>query len=443
MTKQNITLGRVPGTLFSKKEILTENQLNHHVHIVGASGYGKTVLLSHIVKQSINQNKGLLFIDLKNDVDTIEKFKKYAKDCNREHDLQIFSLNHPDSIPYNLISEGSATQLKDKIMSSLTWSEEYYKHQSSSFLLRLLIGLVYLRDVLHKTFGLREVLRYAKSVDALEELFIEISRIKTPQSQKTLRHIEDLIEFLKVRENFNSLQGLRSQLESLVFSDFGDLISGDASSVSSPCPPGSRPFAYGLDFFNAINSNKLIYIFLDSRRYSESSKAVGRFILQDLKMVSARIDAEIPRDNRKNFVCIIDEFADLAQEDFIGFLDRARSSKMSVVIAHQELSDLKRISPEFSARLTGNTSTLYAFLQKNSESAEAISGMAGTRKVWKETIQSSKFLFFDIPSGNKSLREVEEFNIHPNIIKSLQVGRCICIKKYPKAQSHIVNIFNE
>lgn len=134
------------------------------MHIVGASGYGKTVLLSHIVKQSICQKKGLLFIDLKNDLDTIDKFKKYAKDANREHDLQIFSLNHPDSIHYNLISEGTATQLKDKIMTALTWSEEYYKHQSSSFLLRLLIGLVYLRDVLHKTFGLGEVLRYAKSV---------------------------------------------------------------------------------------------------------------------------------------------------------------------------------------------------------------------------------------------------------------------------------------
>ncbi len=439
MKVQDITLGRVPRTLFFQKEKLTENQLNHHVHIVGASGFGKTVLLSIIVKESICQNKGLLFIDLKNDLDTIDKFKKYAKDANREQDLQIFSLNHPDSIPYNLISEGTATQLKDKIMSALVWSEEYYKHQSSSFLLRLLIGLVFKRDVLHKTFGLGDVLKYARSVDALEELFIEISKIKTQQSQKTLIHIEDLIQFLKVKENFNSLQGLRSQLESLVFSDFGDLISGDAS-VSSPCPDGSRLFAPALNFFESIQQNKLIYIFLDSRRYSESSKAVGRFILQDLKMVSARIDAEIPKENRKNFVCIIDEFADLAQEDFIGFLDRARSSKMSVVIAHQELSDLKRISPEFSARLTGNTSTLYAFLQKNSESAEAIAGMAGTRKVWKETVQSSKFLFFDIPSGNKSLREVEEFNIHPNLIKSLSVGKCVCVKKYPKAASYLVKV---
>lgn len=36
-----IELGKVSGSVF-KKEELTEGQLNHHVHIVGASGFGKT-----------------------------------------------------------------------------------------------------------------------------------------------------------------------------------------------------------------------------------------------------------------------------------------------------------------------------------------------------------------------------------------------------------------
>ncbi len=102
--------------------------------------------------------------------------------------------------------------------------------------------------------------------------------------------------------------------------------------------------------------------------------------------------------------------------------------------------DLKRISPEFTARLTGNTSTLYAFLQKNSESAEIISGMAGTRAVWKTTQQTERFLFFEVNSGKGSRREVEEFVIHPNTIKSLQVGSCICIKKYPFARAYLIGI---
>lgn len=109
----------------------------------------------------------------------------------------------------------------------------------------------------------------------------------------------------------------------------------------------------GINLFEAVNQNKLVFIFLDSRRYSETAKTVGRFILQDLIMVSARIDAEVPKNKRKAFTVLVDEFADLAQENFIGFLDRARNSRMSVVVAHQEISDLKRISPEFQARLYG------------------------------------------------------------------------------------------
>lgn len=68
--KDKVTLGKVSGSLW-REETLSEGQLNHHVHIVGASGFGKTVLISHIVKQRIAQGKGLLFIDLKSDMTTI------------------------------------------------------------------------------------------------------------------------------------------------------------------------------------------------------------------------------------------------------------------------------------------------------------------------------------------------------------------------------------
>jgi type IV secretory pathway VirB4 component len=427
MKQKQIILGRQQGCLpFFHTEKLTEAELNHHVHIVGASGYGKTVLLSHIIKQTIEQGRGLLFIDLKGDIETVLRFSQFAIDAGRESDLQLFSLsNQKLSLPYNVVEGGTATQLRDKIMSSLTWSEEYYKHLSASFLLKLLLGLVHLREVKHKNFGLSDIYKLCSEVQAVEDLFLELSGSRPAPTAQVQRALEDCVEFLKQNDNFKSLQGLRSQLESLVLSDFGEMISTGAG---------------GINFFDSVQSNKITYMFLDSRRYGESSKAVGRFILQDLKSTSSRIDSEIPQAERQPFTVIVDEFADLAQEDFIGFLDRARSSRMSVVVAHQELSDLRRISPEFAARLTGNTSTLYAFLQKNGESAEMISSMAGTSTVWKSTKQTERFGFFEIDSGKGSKREVEEFNIHPNMIKSLGVGECVCIKKFPRARSYVVNV---
>lgn len=420
-SNERINLGSVSGSLWRKEE-LTEGQLNHHVHIVGASGFGKTVLISHIIKQRIQQGKGLLFIDLKADMDTLLKFSQHVAFADRMNDLRIFSLTEKDmSLPYNFLEDGTATQLRDRIINSLNWSEEYYKNQSSSFLLKLLILLCWLRDNKQKVFHLGTILDCATNVKKLVEIGNEI-----PLNESKLKgYAQNLKEFLDAKENYGSLQGLRTQIESIVLSDFGDLVATDDS---------------GINLFDAVKTGKIIFIFLDTRRYSETAKAIGRFILQDLKSVSARVDAEVPKDERKHFSVIVDEFADLAQEDFIGFLDRARSSKMSIVVAHQEICDLQRISPEFAGRLMGNTSTLYAFLQKRPESAEMISGIAGTRTVWKHTKQTERFGFFQVESGGGSKREVEEFMIHPNLIKTLRVGKCVCIKKYPQSRAYLVDV---
>lgn len=415
-----VQIGQVSGSLWRKEE-LSEGELNHHVHIVGASGYGKTVLLSHIIKQRIEQGKGLLFIDLKGDRETLTKFFDIAAKCGRADDFETFSLTDLAlSLPYNLVEEGTATQLRDRIIMSLNWSEEFYKNQTSSFLLKLLLILVWLRDNKGMGFHLGTILECSSSLESYLKFASQI-----PLEEPKLKLISaELAQFLKEKDSFQSLQGLRTQLESIVLSDFGELITQ----------------IHGINLFEAVTKSKIIFLFLDSRRYGETAKSIGRFILQDLKSVSARIDAEVPKIHRKSFSVIVDEFADLASEDFIGFLDRARSSKMSVVVAHQEICDLQRISPEFAGRLMGNTSTLYAFLQKRPESAEIISGMAGTKKVWKETFRSERLFFVDIPTGDKSLREVEEFNIHPNLVKSLRVGKCVCIKKYPSSRAYLVNV---
>lgn len=49
----------------------------------------------------------------------------------------------------------------------------------------------------------------------------------------------------------------------------------------------------------------------------------------------------------------------------------------------------------------------------------------------------------DVPTGDASLREVEEYNIHPNTIRSLGVGECVVVKKYPYSRSHLIKVFSE
>jgi len=410
----------------SRKIALTEEQLNHHVHIVGASGFGKSVLLSHIIKNRIESKSGLLFVDLKADFETIRQVISTAKAAGRLDDLSIFSCGNPEiSSPYNVIARGTANQLKDRIMGALNWSEEFYKNESSSFLLKLLRGLTALRDSGSGDFDLGVILECATHPRKILDLARGL-----PDSEENVRHeLEELAGSLARPEQLRALQGLRSQLESLLLSDFGHLLKEHPS---------------GIDLFEAIQKKKIVYVLLDSRTYGESAKALGKLILQDLKAASAKIDAEIERSKRMPFSVVIDEFSDMASEDFIGFLDRARSSKIGVTVAHQELSDLSRISPEFANRLMNSTSTLFAFLQKLPTSSELISGICGTRKTKEVTEQAkSNWLFGDEKTGMKSIKEVDEFVIHPNTIRSLGVGECVLAQKYPSSKALVMKVKNE
>ena len=416
-----VTLGPIQNQLF-KKEILTESEMNLHVHVVGATGFGKSVFFNKITQELTKQSKGFLFLDLKGDLETKKSFLETARSIGRESSFQFFSISDSkNSSNYNPLANGNATQLRDRIMVSFNWSEEFYKSQSASYLLKILLVLVYLRDHHNQPLDFQNLYFAISDSDFLSEI-----TQKVPQSEAQLKTFAiECYQFLRDKDSNKCLQGLRSQVESLIYSDFGHLLTHQET---------------GLDFYNSINHRKTIIIFLDSRSYPESSIVLGRLILQDLKSTSAKIDANIPKSERIPFKVIIDEFSDFAQEDFIGFLDRARSSGISVLVAHQELCDLNRISPEFAGRLMGNMAASYIFLQKRPESAEILAKTAGTKLVLKKTEATEKFLFFDLPTGKKSSREVEEFIIHPNEIKSLKVGECMAIKKYPYSRAHKVRI---
>lgn len=407
---------------FLGKEFLSESELNHHVHIVGASGFGKTVLLTKILKDQIKKGHGALWLDMKGDRDSIESMIQEVNRCNRSDDLKIFSLSHPEiSDSYNLLGAGNASEILDRIMSSLNWSEEYYKNYASSYLLKLLTVLVYLRDRSGVGIDLFEVYKGLTQESFLLTLSEQIP--KDDVSKKIL--IEELYRLLSRAEASKNLSGLISQIEGLILTEFGNNLKHSRE---------------GIDLFNSVREGKIIFIFLDSRRYKESAKSLGRMVIKDLIATSARIDDEVARSERKQFVCFIDEFSDIAQEDFTAFPDRARSSRMSLVLSHQDISDLKKVSDTFQNRIMANTATTFAFLQSNQESAEAIAQRAGTRTVWKETIKADNYFGLNLWSKERSLREVEEYVVHPNRIKRLTVGECVVVKKYPYSRASVIRV---
>ncbi len=401
---------------------LTLSQLNHHVHVLGESGFGKTVFLSHIIRHHIDHGLGFILIDLKADKENLSRVLSDVNKAGRMADLQYFSCANPQwSAPYNLCLYGNATEIKDKVIGGFTWSEPYYKKISEEAVLTICSGLVTLRDQRATPFTLGDVHACLVSPERITQVALALPARET--ALKSL--LTALAAKLRSSKDSHDLAGLRSDLALLIQSDFGHLLTSPKA---------------GIDLFKAIKERKMVYLSLEALKYGESALRLGKMILQDLKSVSAKVMAEIPAESRQHFTVVIDEFAELASPQFAGFIRMARGSKIGIIMAHQELADLEAISPELRDQVVGNAATTVSFLQKNPRSAQMMADIAGTRTTVKRTKQLQNGFLFESYSGAESEREVEEYLVHPNQIKTLRVGECFVISKHPVSRQAWIKV---
>ncbi|HEY6395890.1 MAG TPA: hypothetical protein VIX82_00400, partial [Solirubrobacteraceae bacterium] len=73
-------------------------------------------------------------------------------------------------------------------------------------------------------------------------------------------------------------------------------------------------------------------------------------------------------------------------------------------------------------------------------SALTVAQMAGTIKVWEETRQTGGRLLGGYDTGRGTRRQVEQFAVHPNEIKSLRTGEAVLITKLPNARARTVRV---
>jgi hypothetical protein len=196
------------------------------------------------------------------------------------------------------------------------------------------------------------------------------------------------------------------------------------------------------DFREAVDSGRITYVLMNSMKLRETASVFGKMILQDLIRLVGDRYAEIDASagSHRPVTLIIDEFAAFAIPEFIEFMDRARGAGIGIVIAHQSRADLRAVSPEFQDRVEVNSNTVIVSGVKSSEDADYYAGILGTRTVMKETTQAKDGLLGMRQTGMKSLREVEEYVVHPNRLKDLQQGEVFAVSRTVDARWGILKV---
>lgn len=416
-SKGGFELGRV---LDNKKLSLkiSWKDINHHIHILGQPGSGKTVLLKNFYSNLISSGYGMIMLDLKADIDVKEEFKALCTYSNRTKDLMIVDLSNPESsYGYNPLLLGNATEIKDKLVGAIEWSEPYYKKVSERFLLIVLKGFVWLRD----NKGL---------ISNLEDLVETISVSGLSLLVEKIQDVEIKADINALISNFNKetardLEGLKTDLTLLTKSEFSSILKKKNA----------------INIYEVIRQNKVLLVNLDGQTYNESSKRFGRLLLSDLRSASGTIVTKISANERPKCTVIIDEFADIiSTEDmartFVGFLNRCRGSGIGVIVAHQSLGDFK--DPTTRSQIVDSTETTFSFIQKDPETCETLAAIVGTHEVWEKTEQTKDSLIFsDAATGLGSRKRVQEYLYHPNEFKNLPTGVCVYIAKKPSRYAKV------
>lgn len=365
---------------------LPDKVRSRHVHIMGATGSGKTEsVLLNLIDQDAKRGHPIVILDAKGDKSFLNFLRSHPSVKER---LVVFDVKSSDSISYNPLAAGSNTEAVARLFNSMIWSEEFYKTRARETLL----SLAEAKDKLEERVTLNWLKEALASSSALSaQIGSEENPIKVSASE------------------YGQLAGLIAQVKQLCHGRLGELISG---------ANGDSEF----NFSKAIEERKVIYFRLPALVDPVTTITLGRLIIADLSYYSAEIQSGDEKDTVFTPV-FLDEFGSLVCPAFLELIAKARSAGMALHFSHQSLGDLKSAGDTFASQVNDNASTKIVMRVYDPETAETVARTFGTKPATKSTRQViSGALGGGTGTGVMSVRDVKEFRADPDQIKSLPTG---------------------
>jgi type IV secretory pathway TraG/TraD family ATPase VirD4 len=367
----------------NKKEVyLKDIDFGHHSFIVGASGFGKTNLMTIIQEEYLRRGRPIVFIDPKGDLEALTNFKTLCESFGKE--CLVFSEAHKDSIKLNPILDGTISQVVDRVISSFEWTEPFYEAVS--------------------TRALRAAL---KSLDRENKNF----------------SYKNIYDTLISRHDSKDIQGLISYIEAIVESDFGPYLDGGQDDYT---------------FKKIREQGACLYIGVPTQGYGKMAMGLGKLFVNEIMFNSYEIQSKSndSKANKENPIAVFfDEFGSLVTPRFIELENKCRGAGIDLTISIQSLADINRVNRELKDQILESCGNWFILKQRVATHASYLSESIGTILTKKETHQTED----GQKSGMGTEKEVHELIAHPDLIKRLSIGQCILLEQ-TKNKITLVNI---
>lgn len=377
-----------------------------HAQVIGTTGVGKTdsIILPWTIKD-IQNGSGILIIDGKSDRSFLDKLYAYVVASGREKDFRLFSLFDVEaSSTFNPLYGGSPQEIAERVFSSFLFENEYYRNVQYKILLSMLLLLEEQKII--PTFRL---------VHRLLTDTAQLNALLQSCRDEALKRILSTFCSEPEKERVERISGLEAALSHFCTGKVGPLF-------HSKDP--------GITMERALNDGLICYFQLPTMKFPFLAQATGKLVLQCFQSaVSSRHQVSgLP----KFFSCFLDDFQDYIYEGFGGLLNKARSANVGVVFSHQALGDLDKVSPAFRNVVMTCTNIKVVMRGNDPDTCDYFAKSFGTKTVEKVTERRTKNMFGSTNTGEGSVREAEEFIIHPNTIKNFGTGKGVISIPHPK-----------
>jgi hypothetical protein len=363
---------------------LGADEVAQHVFVPGASGSGKTTTLVRLADGALSSGYAVVIVDCKG-----VGLGAVAQSLASRHGvpLTLVDPQDPSSVGYDPCS-GDAPTIANKLIGAFTFGgdAEIYKQIAMEVVpvicrAMAAAGQEISLDSIYNALGRGGLMRLGRSKGAEE--------------------YRDRLEDMEAAGGIGAAGyiGLQKRLGALMEGTFGDLFRRTPA----------------LDWHSVMREPSVTYLSLSSTAAGEDVELFGRVITQDLKQVCDQRMRAIERGEDPIPVLIMyDEFAALREaRQVVDLLLQARQARAPLVISTQYLPEEPAIrKPVLSAGVL-------IVHRVEAEDAEVIAAQFGTHTTTALTAQVD----YDTGTSEKgSVRWVEEYNIHPNVLKDLPVG---------------------
>jgi len=361
-----------------------------HMYVIGKTGMGKTAFLEGMAIQDIRDGHGVCFVDPHGDA--VERLLSFVPK-ERINDVVYFNpsdLNFP--VSFNIM-ENVAPERRQLVVGGLMETFKKIWPDVWSARMEYILNNALLALIEYPDATLLGVNRMLSDKEYREKVVANVSdpMIKSYWEKEFARYTE--------RYEVEATAAIQNKIGQFLSSPLIRNIVGQVKS--------------SIDMRKLMDEKKIVLLNLSKGRIGEdNAKLLGALLVTKIQL-AAMSRVNIPEETRKDFFLYVDEFQNFATRSFTNVLSEARKYRLSLILAHQYITQMEE---EVADAVFGNVGTIVTF-RIGAEDAEFLEKEFSPEFYGQEIVNLGKYnIYLKLMINGVASRPFSALTIAPDII---------------------------